>query len=334
MIRAAHGLDITLYLIMKNFKSAFLLLIVAILFYSCSEDAPKETPVISWENPEDIIVGAPLSESQLNATTNIAGTFVYTPDLGTILDEGLSQELSVEFTPADQESFSQATQTAVINVNPGGVSSAQFNSSLEYGSVLDASGYTYKTIPIGNQTWMAENLRTVNYRNGEEIDLVIDNGEWIGLSSGAFSNYENTEDLDEIATHGRLYNWFAVTDTRNIAPEGWHVATAEDWNTLATFLGGEAVAGGKLKESGAAHWNSPNTGANNSSGFTALPSGRREYVDGSFINTGFNGFWWTSTAYNPDYSWYRQLNYDGAFINPANFHKQYGFAVRCVKDAE
>jgi uncharacterized protein (TIGR02145 family) len=137
-------------------------------------------------------------------------------------------------------------------------------------------------------------------------------------------------DKDKIATMGRLYNWFAVTDNRNIAPVGWHVATDAEWDTLTTYLGGNA--GGKMKENGTSHWNSPNTGATNSSGLTALPGGRREYTDGSFINNGYNGFWWTSSAYNPDYSWYRFLNYNDAEVIRANFHKQYGFSVRCVKD--
>jgi uncharacterized protein (TIGR02145 family) len=129
-----------------------------------------------------------------------------------------------------------------------------------------------------------------------------------------------------------LYNWFAVSDSRNIAPTGWHVATDADWLELSSFLGNENVAGGKLKETTTKHWNSPNTGASNESGFTALPTGRREYTDGSFINLGYDGFWWTSSAYNPDYSWYRYLHYNVAEIFRANFHKQYGFSVRCVKD--
>jgi uncharacterized protein (TIGR02145 family) len=110
------------------------------------------------------------------------------------------------------------------------------------------------------------------------------------------------------------------------------VATDADWLELSSFLGNENVAGGKLKETTTKHWNSPNTGASNESGFTALPTGRREYTDGSFINLGYDGFWWTSSAYNPDYSWYRYLHYNVAEIFRANFHKQYGFSVRCVKD--
>ncbi|MFT6053823.1 MAG: hypothetical protein ACJAS3_003239 [Roseivirga sp.] len=213
-----------------------------------------------------------------------------------------------------------------------GVSTAEFNSGLSYGSMKDNDGYTYKTIEIGTQTWMAENLRTTKFRNGEEIPTVTNNSEWVGLTSAAYSNYENTEDIDQLATYGRLYNWFAVADGRNIAPAGWHVPTDSEWAKLVEELGGMQSAGGTMKEGGNAHWNAPNSGANNSSGFTALPAGRREYTDGSFINTGFNTFWWTSSLYNPDYSWYYQINYDFNSVVLANFHKQYGFSVRLVKD--
>lgn len=313
---------------MKNVQ----IIIIAIIGFtiSCSDDSPKIDPVITWENPSDIAFGTLLSSVQLNAQSNVPGVFMYSPAVGEMLNEGPNQELVVVFKPTEESVYRTASKTVFITVTSG--SSAQFNSGLTYDTVSDSDNNVYKTITIGTQTWMAENLRTTKYRNGESIPEVTSNTEWKNLTSGAYSNYGNTSDVDAIATFGRLYNWFAVTDSRNLAPTGWHVATDADWTTLTTFLGGESVAGGKMKETGTTHWNSPNTGADNSTGFTALPAGRREYTDGSFINTGFNGFWWTSSAYNPDYSWYRQINYDGAIVNPANFHKQYGFAIRCVKD--
>lgn len=311
-------------------KNVQIIIAVIGLTISCSDDSPKIDPVITWENPSDIAFGTLLSSVQLNAQSNVPGVFTYSPAVGEMLNEGQNQELVVVFTPTEESVYRTGSKTVFINVTSG--SNAQFNSGLTYDTVSDSDNNVYKTITIGTQTWMAENLRTTKYRNGESIPEVTSNTEWKNLTSGAYSNYGNTSDVDAIATFGRLYNWFAVTDSRNLAPTGWHVATDADWTTLTTFLGGESVAGGKLKETGTTHWNSPNTGADNSTGFTALPAGRREYTDGSFINTGFNGFWWTSSAYNPDYSWYRQINYDGAIVNPANFHKQYGFAIRCVKD--
>ena len=292
----------------------------------------KLDPVITWENPEDIKVGIPLSEVQLNATADVDGSFVYNPELGTMLAEGNDQVLTVEFTPLESASYNKATSTVNINVIYNGTSDALFNTDLSYVSMSDIDGNNYKTITIGDQVWMAENLRTKKYRNGDNIPNITSNSEWVALTSGGYSNYENETDLDILATNGSLYNWFAVSDSRNLAPEGWHVATAEEWASQANYLGGSAKSGGKSKEAGNSHWNNPNTGATNISGFTALPSGRREYTDGSFINSGYNGFWWTSSAYNPDYSWYYQLNYDSESIIAANFHKQYGFSVRCVRD--
>ena len=305
-------------------------LIALLLILSCTKDDPKLTPVLTWATPSYIAYGTLLSTVQLNASADVDGTFSYTPDFGDALQIGVDQDLSVEFTPTDLDKYSSMSKTVQITVVPG--SSANFNANLTYGTLTDVDHNIYKTITIGNQTWMAENLRTTKYRNGEVIPYVTSNDDWKGLKTAAYSSYENTTDLEKIATYGYLYNWFAVSDQRNLAPEGWHVATDEEWKVLTTFLEGESVAAGELKEVGSLHWNDTNTGATNSTGFTALPAGRREYTDGSFINEGYNGFWWTSSPYNPDYSWYRQMNYDAVFVNPANFHKQYGFSVRCVKD--
>lgn len=309
------------------------LLILIYLSCACnSNETVKLTPEITWDNPEDIKSGMPLSEEQLNAVADVPGRFTYTPPIGTILEEGNNQMLSTEFVPDETDSYNTVVSNVSINVLYNGMSSANFNPDITYGTIVDIDGNTYRTVTIGNQEWMAENLRTTRYRNGEPIALVTSNSEWAALTSAAYSSYENQEDIDALATNGLLYNWFAVSDNQNIAPEGWHVATQSDWETLIDHLGSAAIAGGKMKESGNSHWNSPNSGAVNSSGLTALPSGRREFVDGSFINSGYNGFWWTSSAYNPDYSWYYQLNYDTENIIAANFHKQYGFSVRCVKD--
>lgn len=314
--------------------SLIIFALFALTIIGCNKDETtlKKDPVLTWENPADIHFGTLLSASQLNATADVPGTFVYTPALDTKLNEGTNQDLKVDFTPTDGSAYNNASKTIKINVLPAGISNALFNPGLTYSTVTDIDGNVYKTITIGTQTWMAENLRTTRYRNGDTIPQVTGNAAWKSLSSDAYCTYENTTDLDKIATTGRLYNWFAVSDSRNIAPTGWHVSTDTEWTTLITFLGGESTAGGKLKETGTLHWNSPNTGASNSSGFTALPSGRREYDNGNFINLGYDGFWWTSSAYNPDYSWYYDLHYTFASINRANFHKQYGFSVRCVKE--
>ncbi len=321
--------------ILKLSYPLFLLLTVVFVFSldGCTKsDVTKTDPVINWEKPADIFFGTLLDTIQLNATANVPGNFIYSPGINTKLNEGLNQELKVEFTPNDANMYNSVSKTVNINVLPESLSNAVFNPDLTYGSLIDIDGNSYRTIKIGTQTWMAENLRTTKYRNGDPIPVVSTNSAWVSLNTDAYCNYENTSDDIKIATMGRLYNWFAITDSRNIAPAGWHVATDAEWSSLTNFLGTEGNAGGKLKERGNKHWNSPNTSATNSSGFTALPGGRREYDTGLFINDTYDGFWWTSSAYNPDYSWYRYLHYSDAGIFRANFHKQYGFSVRCVQD--
>ena len=144
--------------------------------------------------------------------------------------------------------------------------------SHETGTVTDADGNTYRTIKIGNQWWMAENLRTTRYRNGDPIPTVTDNFTWGHLLTGACCSYDN--DSSMVFTYGRLYNWHAVSDGRGLAPLGWHVPSDADWGTLVEYLGGSAVAGGKMKEAGTAHWLSPNTGATNESAFSGCRADR------------------------------------------------------------
>jgi len=196
-------------------------------------------------------------------------------------------------------------------------------------TVTDVDGNLYHTITIGTQVWMLENLKTMHYRNGDAI-LVSDGSHWGGLTTGAYCNYN--DDSVTANTYGRLYNWYATSDIRNICPCGWHVPTDDEWSQLVSFLGGAAVAGGALKESGTSHWASPNTGATDSSGFTALPAGYRLY-DGSFNDLTKIGLFWTSTTYSTKYSYYYQLSNTSNAIYPTNQGLIYtGMSVRCVKN--
>jgi len=315
--------------------------LVAIVFSGCEKDdtSSKKDPVIIWENPADITVGTLLSATQLNATADVPGTFVYTPAIGASLAVGANQDLKVDFTPTDVATYNVASKTVKINViqptGDGGVTSAVFNTTKTYGTMTDQNGNTYKTITIGTQTWMAENLRVTKYRNGDPIPNVTDNAAWVALTTGAYCSYGNTANKDDIASYGRLYNWYAASDSRNIAPLGWHVPTDADWTTLTTYLGGEAVAGDKMKETGTTHWTSPNTSATNESGFTALPSGIRWgfYAPGeAFGRLGYGGYWWSSTAGVAPYAWYRDVDCSYADCSRRYISKQEGFAVRLIKD--
>jgi uncharacterized protein (TIGR02145 family) len=197
------------------------------------------------------------------------------------------------------------------------------------GTVSDIDGNVYRTIKIGDQCWMAENLKVTHYRNGVSISDVTDGNEWAGLASGAYCNYGNVPGNADV--YGRLYNWYAVHDNRNIAPAGWHVPTDAEWQTAADYLGGTWIAGGKMKEQGTVHWASPNVDATNESGFTALPGGFRTSL-GYFGGKGYGGNFWSGTEYDGENAWYIELYYNHAAAIPYYDFKAIGFSIRCVRD--
>jgi len=166
-------------------------------------------------------------------------------------------------------------------------------------------GKTYKTIKIGNQIWMAENL---SYNPG--------NGSW------AYDNNSSNE-----AIYGRLYNWETA---KTVCPSGWHLPNDDEWIELTDYLGGKEVAGGKLKEIGEIHWLSPNRGATNENGFTALPGGYRNY-NGKFFDIGYGGYFWSTTE-DSNYAWPRLVSYNDINVLRSTNYKEEGFSIRCVKD--
>ena len=213
------------------------------------------------------------------------------------------------------------------------------------GECVDYDGNSYETVQIGDQLWMAENLKVTHYNNGDEIQYVQSESSepnvWENLSTGAYGYYN--DDLSHLETYGNLYNWYAVDDARGICPEGWHVPTDEEYQQLEIYLGmepAEASAsgwhgtdeGGKMKETGTEHWNSPNTGATNESGFTGLPAGYRFGNSGNYYSMGYYGYFWSSSENFSNYAWYRRLNYNHSYVNRYFSNKQYGFSVRCAGD--
>ncbi len=197
------------------------------------------------------------------------------------------------------------------------------------GTVTDIDGNVYHTITIGTQVWMIEDLKTTKYRDGSAITLVEDNTAWSTLTTAAYCDYDNNSSNG--ATYGHLYNWFAVHDSRNICPDGWHVPTDADWSTLTGFLGGESVAGGKMKETGTTHWLSPNTAATDEAGFKALPGGERR-ATGQYIYLGEYSCWWSSTEYDAQQAWIRYIGHTDGEVTNQLYNKNYGYSVRCVKD--
>jgi len=188
---------------------------------------------------------------------------------------------------------------------------------------------TYETVTIGNQVWMKKNLDVDHYRDGTPIPQITDAYQWMLLSEGACCYYNN--DTSKKAIYGRLYNWYAVSDSRGLAPKGWHIPSLEEWTTLINYLGGESVAGGKLKEAGIVHWQSPNTGATNEGGFTGLPSGFRQY-EGTFYGLGYSTSWWTSTGLGPGYAYSIFLDKQSTVVLRNGDNTVMGFPVRCIKD--
>ena len=176
---------------------------------------------------------------------------------------------------------------------------------------------------ICQQKWMLKNLDVNTYRNGDTIPQVTDPTAWANLTTGAWCYYENNSANG--LTYGKLYNWYAVNDPRGLAPAGWHIPTDFEWTTLSNCLGGNEVAGGKLKEIGIAHWLSPNNNATNASGFTALSTGYRN-TDGTFNNLGIDTYFWNSTGN------YRYILYANGILYENPGINQLGFSVRCVKD--
>jgi uncharacterized protein (TIGR02145 family) len=202
----------------------------------------------------------------------------------------------------------------------------------------DLDGNFYRTITIGKQVWMVDNLRTTKYNDGTEIVQPSDSAEWNNNTSGAFCWYPGMDNTNKVV-YGALYNQYAVK-TGKLAPEGWHVSSLQDWIALTEHLGGESEAGGKLKESGYLHWCTPNTGATNLSGFTAVPGG---YTTKSNFNNmpGFNGMsyagnWWTPSESEgaPDYMYAFEIDYYSKKVyRKGRFTGSYdGYSVRCVKD--
>ena len=194
--------------------------------------------------------------------------------------------------------------------------------------VEDNDGNLYGVVKIGSQVWMAANLKTTTYNDGTAIPNVTDATTWAALTTGAQCDYDNTP--ANTTTYGKLYNWYAV-NTAKLCPKGWHVPSDADWSTLSTTLGGDATSSGALKETGTTHWSSPNTGATNTSGFTALPGGYRDH-DGSSIFVGNYSGLWSSTEFSTSYANYRGLSNNSTSLYSYNYFKVNGFSVRCLRN--
>src|ERR1035437_7888307 len=308
-------------------KKLLLPFLFILLFTSCKK--PKT-------NPATLTTTA---ASAITATTATSGGNITSNGGSTITARGVCWNTSVSPTIANSKTI-DGTGTGIFASSITGLTAgtiyyirayATNSAGTAYGNELNFT--TISSIPsvtICSQVWMLKNLDVSTYRNGDLIPKVTDPTAWSALTTGAWCWYNN-DSATNASTYGKLYNWYAVNDPRGLAPTGWHVPSDAEWTTLITCLGGDAVAGSAMKETGTTHWTSPNTGATNSSGFTGLPGGGRNN-DGTFGLVGNAGYWWSSSENDTPGAWARYLYYDDGDIDRTNYNKPYGFSVRCLRD--
>ena len=303
----------------------------------------------AYGNEITITTGATLvtltttAASAITLTTATSGGNITSDGGATTLPRGVCWNTSVSPTIANSKTI-DGTGTGIFVSSVTGLTAGTIYYIRAYATNSAGTAYgneiiftTLASIPsvtICTQVWMLKNLDVTTYRNGDPIPKVTDNTAWAALTTGAYCYYNN-DSATYAATYGKLYNWYAVNDPRGLAPAGWHVPSDAEWTTLSTCLGGDAVAGGAMKETGTTHWASPNTGATNSSGFTGLPGGFRTF-GGSFAYVGILGYWWSSTESSTTFAWYRNLFYDNGIIGKPGIttfdaFKQFGFSVRCLR---
>jgi uncharacterized protein (TIGR02145 family) len=247
---------------------------------------------------------------------------------GTGISSGTSKNQIMYWNGSEWVTLNPGTNGQVLTVSDGDLIWTLIEG---YGKpITDIDGYVYRTVIIGNQQWMAENLKVSHYNDGTDIPNIQAPDEWSGLTTGAWAYHDNNQANN--VKYGKLYNWYAVSpDNKNVCPTGWHVPTDAEWTVLTDYLGGASVAGGKMKEVGTTSWNFPNTEAANSSLFTGLPGGYRDYSGGS-TNIGSSGYWWSSTENNANNAWFRILLDSNGTAYRVNVNKKRGLSVRCLRD--
>jgi uncharacterized protein (TIGR02145 family) len=321
------------------------LLIASILFlliYGCttSSDDNGNTTTTAVPTPPENLKGEATSTTTIkliwtDRSTNESGFKIERKAMGGTF-------AVVGTTATDIAIFSDASLTPstsyvyrVFSYNEGGKSPVYSNElTLTTNSIIPQ-------VAIGTQTWTIQNLDVTTYRDGTLIPQVTDPTQWFNLTTGAWCYYNN--DIANGTIYGKLYNWYAVAGIWNeasktdknqrkkLAPQGYHIPTDEEWTTLTTFLGGESVAGGKMKSTGTSLWESPNKEANNSSGFTGLPGGCRS-GDGSFVNFAYNCYLWSSSENYTTGAWYCELDFTNGSTISYGGSKRNCFSVRCLMD--
>jgi uncharacterized protein (TIGR02145 family) len=277
---------------------------------------------------------------------------------GTYIDQGTKQLLSVPYAKVAGSiklNVSATGDTLVIgNGEPliiPGLSAANpppvtglphtcglpgvHNEAVTYGTVTDIDGNVYKTITINGREWMAENLNVGRFRNGDQVFITAENDLWAGTILTPLSCYYQNE-IANACPYGRIYNFYAVTDSRGLCPTGWHVPDNYEWSLIDDALGGSSVSGGNMKtegtvEAGNGLWYAPNTGATNLSGFSAVPGGYRSQY-GGFTQKGYGAYYWSGQSAGSNDGWFHQFLYNSSGPSGNIFDGRFGTSVRCIRD--
>ena len=251
---------------------------------------------------------------------------------------------NITLLTAETTYYVRAYATNSVGTSYG--SQLSFTTLSNCGTVTDYDGNIYNTITIGNQCWMMENIKVTHYPNGTLIPYVDSNDVWDNLPDDSISDamcFLNNNANDEADIYGGLYTWAAAiggngissssnpSGVQGICPDGWHIPSPDEWSELSSYLGGNSVAGGKMKVSGTTYWDSPNTGADNSSGFSAIACGVRSPYNGNFGPAGHTCYWWTSSGSGDSAPYYLVWS-SSSGISVSNEHTSMGNSVRCVKD--
>ena len=243
--------------------------------------------------------------------------------------KGTLATVDMAYTTGDRLKFTSnsGNYSTIVTDTPTQDKTIAFN----FIACTDGDNINYPVAEIGSQVWMAENLKTTKYQNGDLIGTTTPST--LDISNETTPKYHWAFNANEsnAVTMGRLYTFYAITDNRGVCPSGWHIPSDEEWTTLTTYLGGEPIAGGKLKETGTIHWASLNTGATNETGFTSLPGGLRSF-DGYFLSFLNLGRWWSATEASSDIAYGRTMNYNNANVYRNMLGEKDGNSVRCIKN--
>lgn len=322
---------------MKNLKIILTVLPIFLMVLACKKEEPPGPPALTTEPVSEITysgatAGGTITDDGGEAVTarGVCWSTLQNPTTAdNKTEDGWgSGSFTSEITGLDPETPYYVRAYAVNSVGTSYGNEVSFTS----GPLTDIDANTYNTVIIGNLVWMQENLKVTKLNDGTPLPLVEDNDTWLQTDDPGYSWYNNDKDTYG-DTYGAFYNWYTV-NTGNLCPDGWHVPSDDEWTALTNYLGGEVVAGGKMKEAGTEHWDSPNTGATNESGFTALLGGYRSN-GGQFYSIGWTGSLWTSTLVDDGWDMYvymRRVQADQNSVFKGQSNKNFGFYVRCIKD--